>query len=738
MKKKQALSDTKMFTINDNGELFIEDKGRSNTEQLIGRLTLDTNEQKNAVNKILSLTEIKHLWSDSVKLSEPEKFIQTLLSKEQYKQQNGWEQEYEIKDELNNTKRRIDLACIVKDGDKNTVICGIENKHADYIPENDDQTHSNFTSQINSGFVQIKCYFDNLSPRNCKKNNTLIGAVYVYDGNYFFNNPNLINNITHYIYYNTPFFKTININYDPSFSYNHQVKEYMKEMTVEGTGLIDVLNVIVHNVIKEIKDRFVLVSPNELRTLNRESNPRSEEISKSAVLASNMVNNMINSLNSDLSYYATKYTNEKQISSLTGLAYMEKSKGKGGYLYGHSLSLSNGQHSNAAYFYIQELLEDINNSNYEESYFKNLKLDVERLKKVMKNKKISLNEFKKQLTLKAKITESHNREEEVALSISSNTIVSGVDTNISSIINFIHCINADLYRYGCKLQITIPRVQKMEGFEYIAYDIFPLLKDLSGSNKNILSTFRANGFKKIEEFKIYIFDLKNINIQIKKAKNDINIKELELIELNEDIQTLDSSRPSYKKAMDSIVELRSEISKAKDLIYRYSNFQMDVNCKKYNNILKQLILLSKIYTHVNSVIPNSKRKNNICKLAYGLISQSQNNDCELKKNFDFLDCFENKDSDPKKWKTAENKVSEIINSSVIYSAYINNEDLISLLGFDSSSVNKNSIFNTGKQGLSGEIVAELIDRVKNNDLENNNVNPSFTKFIKTLIINKFK
>lgn len=711
-----ALSDEKIFKIDNNGNLFILDHDRTQKKQKIGEVDLSTQDKLDLIDKTISLTEIKNIWNEYIYLSEPEKFIQTLLAKKQYTKESGWEQEYQITDDHNITERFLDMARVIEE--TGSVVAIIENKHAEYIIDDINKTKKNFLTQENKGFQQVKRYCDNTSEENKKKTKTniksdgvIIASVYVYDGNYFFNNPNLINNLTHYINYNTPFFKTLNIVYDPSKKYSHKEDEYKEEMTIQGAGLIDFLKVNNYHVIKEIQESYVIVEPAELRKLNRESNPRSEMISKSTTLARDMVKNMIDALREDLDYYATKFTNEKHISAFEGLSFMKSSTNGSGYLYGHGLSLSNGQHSNAAYYYIYKILNGIDYDFFDAPYFKDLKNDIEELKTLLKESKIKLSEFSKRLLLKAKVTEARSKKELNALSISSNKSVGGVDTNITPLVDFIHKINHELYTSGSKLQISVPRIPKMDGIFYIDYEILPLLKPMATS-KAALSSFRSTGYSKVEDFKNDIFNLKEEKAKIKAAEQNRKPLESKLEGFNEEIKSVQEGSLIYNSVMERIINLGNQISALDDAIYRFSNFDFDIDEKFYNKTLARISLFSKIFDQANRLDVSEKTLINVVKLSYILLHQSINKEKDLYYG----------------------NIDEYLNIAVIYSDYLNS-DVLANIGLNDSGVNKNSIYNSGK-GVSSEINKVVVKYIKNKEILNNNIVPQFEIDIKDIITKK--
>tara|TARA_Y100001960_G_scaffold334192_1_gene446946 strand:- start:25703 stop:27832 length:2130 start_codon:yes stop_codon:yes gene_type:complete len=700
----KAMSDEKIFKINAEGELFIIDENRTQKEQKIGALALDSQEKEEIVEQLISLRELKNIFVEDQVLSEPEKFMQIIMSKTQYTKEHNWVQELEIEDDHYEKDRRFDFACVL--GDSKTIIAGIENKHADFSQDKK-KTRANFQDQIKAGFSQLKNYFDNVAKR---QSNVLIGAVYVYDANFFFNNPNHINNITHYIYYNTDFFKTLNIVYDPKKQYSHVEADCLKEMQIQGSGLIDVLKIESYHFTKEIQETFVLVKPEELRKLNRESNPRSEALAKSTALARDIVKNIVDATEENLEYFATKYTNEKQINSFEGLSNINI-KGFGNLIYGHGLSLSNGQHSNASYFYIYQILNDIDVENYSASYFDSLKADIENLKNVFKEKGVKIKNFNKRLILKAKVTEAYSKKEEHALQVSSNTGVGNVDTNITSLIDFIHKANDALYVAGYNIQISIPRIPKMEGFIYIDYDLLPLLKSFESSNA-ALASFRQRGFAKVEDFKNDIFDLKKEKAKIAKAKQDKQKLEEEVKLLDEEINEVPEGSRIYDRTMNEIIELRGQISDIDKAIYRFSNFDFEIKNSFYDKTINRIKVFATIFEKCLELNVNDKKILNVSKLAYLLLNQL------------------NKQSDI--------KLEEHIETAIVYSDYLN-KDLVRILELEDQSINKNSIYNGGKKGVGNEINIKVLDYILNNDIsfDSNNtpdINKDFEKEIKDFIV----
>ena len=668
-----ALADMKILKILDNQDILLNDGVRG--ELLIGNIHLSHDEllKRNIVfNDFMSLCEFKKAITEDIVLSCPEKFVQSMLSKiTPYTIERGWQQEYTI--QVSDEKDcRLDMAKIIND----TVLMFNECKHAE---KND------FSQVLKDTFATQVLRYCQMASKS-QKNHVIIGNIFVYDGNYIFNNPQILGNLGGYISDNTSFFKSLPFYYENNTLYEGEQKSV--------TDIIPISEYIYNKTLDEI---CVVFKPESVYGINTLSNPRDCEQGKVVELMLLMADDIIDDIlrfeqnKNKKIYNATDYTTEKQI-QVKNKPYVFSDLNQK-YLYGFGLSLSNGQHSVTAYAILLNMICNINSQYYNNPLYKIISQKTNEIRDLLnsKNDKMLLN-FCNEFYLKAKITIAYTKDKEKSLSSASNKTVGMVDTTLPLLEIPIKIINDTCYKNGINdneriLQINCPHSQLMDNCDIIDYNILGLIPELK---KSTLSKYRNGGFKKdgaetiLNNFYISRSN-RTILSQLKKEREKILLERNNAeAELKENDGYNDFTKNLLKKSLSKSIEELLKINKKIDSIQSYS--EDNINQTYIKECIDDLTNLNIVY-------------NNIIKM--GIKDNSHFH--KTKMAFSFMEVFYQKNPTKDKYK-----------NMFLLKKAINISDCLCGNKID---INKNSIFNETPNKYIENYVYSLL---KNNDEYNEN------------------
>lgn len=651
MNKNSSISDKKIIRFYHNGdkagliELFDINSGVSNQNyKSIGNvpagvlLSNDLNKYNtvlmddylNKYNALddeyidLSLVEFKKVFKVDIQLNFPEKFGQMLISTI-YSAKKNWKQEYSI------GQNRPDLIYIQKVSSKISVPCMIiENKNANFDkPKEFDLKRAEALEQMNR---YVSSIFNNEEYRLpdgsfCD----ILAKIFVYDGNYLFNKPGILGEIEYLMRENNNFFKS----YSYSFSLNTYGEIECKE--IYEKGLMDIIKVEeYYSSPDEDGVSWAQIRVENLSKINRSTNPRDIDEQDSLLLARNIVDNMKEDIcKKGIRYIANKYTSQKQISVCGKISSMRVDRGH--WIYGHNLSLSNGQHSCASYQRIYDIINkpvDFSDLSKKSDTNLNLLKDLDDKISDIKTEIECSNYFDGKslmdiinLKLSVKIVQSNSREDEYALAISSNSTVGKVDTNLTRLAPIFIKINQDLFtrlsnnsvNNNVKIpQIKLPRVNPVSTSYYINYDFVILLHNMASSTKKIqnpISLFRSSGFGKnnLDNFLSFILNKKN-KYSVESIRREIEsiakeIEEKQNCDVNFNISDL-------LKRKSNLVDQYNEFY-GKDILETLNNERYEIILNNIINFHYLVIKYNELYLKSED---NFDGKMIVPKLAFGLIN----------------------------------------------------------------------------------------------------------------------
>jgi len=615
-------------------------------------------------NITLSLNEFKSIFKSFIKLSYSEKFMQVVLHHMVYTEAKGWKLEHSYRDESDGINR-IDMIYQISASipcKEHQTLMMVENKN--FNSQYDDESKI-----LSDAEVQLEKYAKDKMTYEVNSfkfdETTILGQIFIYDADYFFNNPSLIENIPYYVLNNNEYFKS----YSYTYSYNKNNGFRVHKSTQKNT--MDVLFIVSEHYDKELETHTVNAYPRELQKVNRSSNPRELDRMKSVQLAVEMVDNMIDDIDKGIPYIPTHYTQQKQIHVFEKF-YSSKLKNKmSKCIYGPGLSLSNGQHSVESYSTADDFIFNRNISQYRHKDYNQLREKIEILKDKISYNCIKIETITSKFILQSKIVPASSRQEEKSLAVASNKTVGEVDTNTILMTPLNIRINEDFWNYkklhptvDKVIQINIPRIVSPGNTFNIPYHLIIQLLQLK--EKNFFQIFRSNGGKKaglllLQNLFGNTEDARRYKRLIQRKSDILNILEDDIM-TNEEIGQLEQEKNQI------LTELRE---------FDFYDIK-NLNSKRYDLFFDDLIIFNTILNmtqELNLVVPNDT-KYTTQKLSFGTL----HNYSKTNINIDITD---------------ENLLRRII----IYSNII----------VHGLKINKNSIFNSKKHTIVIETLFECLD-----------------------------
>jgi len=606
-------------------------------------------------------------------LSKPEYFIQKYLYQEIYIKENDWVMEKSSKNSINKKNDRYDLT-LEKDNKFHIII---ENKNFDSTSD------SSYDRKFKEAKNQVEDYIKEAYNNN-KLGKNILYSTYIYDANYLFNNPHLINNIPYYIENNTSFFKTENY-YIQDLDTNIYSEGINNVKKINGNGILAGINPIEVNKFKTTKEINMILNINDIVKLPTYTNPRDIVDNEILTLVQNIIHDIKYMYENNFEYLSTSFTTEKQI------LVKDKIFSNNNFYFGVGLSLDNGQHSVNAYKIVYDLLFE--NSLYNNNKNKILNNAIELAKNLIDKHKIKDNIF-----LKAKLTFAFSKEHTNKIKYANNKTTKALMYN-DDILNLKKLFIELNHNNIGLIQSDIPKIKKINTEKYISPDNFiKFFKILNPkSSCTLFHIFRQKDMnKELHSFKNNF--LKNINlININQLQKDYEKLNKELLSINKDINNTDSNNTPYIYEMirNKKQELIAEMDKIDKELYIQNNFDFEINYKSVEDFSNQLFKYKDIFKEYlkdkNDIIINNNDLSYLI-LHIGLMHET----FSIDKNYD--------------WDLLNTKVTNIVNA-------------VKLLK-NKPNYSANILFNSNikygsSKGIQKHFITNIIlnDNIKINDYE---------------------
>lgn len=447
----------------------------------------------------------------NIRIGQAEKFIQMYLYEEIYSHDRGWEIEVSGSTLIG----KDDCYDFINRDKNDKAMMFIETKHFKSNSKDKEKHLKSKNKQLNNAQKQLGGYYINRYNSENIADNCILHSI-VFDGEYLFNNINILNSMNAYldsnnnkdgnmyIYSDTYFLNNkdvnnLNINgetfdsiYNGTVNPEDKQKELIRftsEARVEifQKGIIGVVHaseIIKSKQIKSIDS--IYTKPEEFSKIPTDTNPRDEDIRESTIIAKCIIDDITECVDERAPYLATAYTTEKQISSKEYVFYHESKYGKK-VIYGVGLSLDNGQHSVSSYIIVNRLLklktllgDDKTSGGDKEIHEENLQKFKERYKivfdagqklfKVLEesDRKLTVDEIDRMLLLKSKISIPHNINQARKMRKGNNFVTKAYmpSDDIQPLKKTMISINENIIKDD--IQIKLPKINDLKLYTYIS------------------------------------------------------------------------------------------------------------------------------------------------------------------------------------------------------------------------------------------------------------------------------
>lgn len=576
---KESIADQKIFFFNekkDSAETEIKIKLHNGKSYVIHNAFKRRND---CLDEYFSLIEFKSFYTEYIQILEAERFLQYIMLLEVYPEELGWKQEE--KHDINN--KRIDLINTSKIKGKEHVFSLIENKNFTLgnMNEYEEKKHEAFT-QITNYISSLQNLKEDYSFPIIGSQKSIPVAILIYDGRYFFNNPNELNSIRSYFEYNTDFFKTLN--YEATITGTNVELKPINEQGIISKIKVD--NHITYNGSDVVN---VITDIDTLRKLSTETNPRDLDLEETISLAASILKDIQTSLDNGFIYEPQAFTTEKTIGCKNKLYIfntdnLQKSEA---YVFGVGMSLDNGQHSVNAYYFVQDLFR-MNRESFKQKY-SDLELDnviklydlLEEYKEDPKFEAIMLKMTR--LLIKSKIIVSKNKVHYNLMRYANNNVTKAEmpSNNFNNLKSIFFIINRSLY--SDNIQIKIPKIEKISNCNYLNEQFLDnLIHIYIEGNKDPLEIYRKKMNKQTRSSfygKILkqnkIATMKNALKNLQKEASELNNAQKEFQESIDQMSSQGNSVTYLINVRDDnakkLMTLQTKISQKEKEIYNEQN-----------------------------------------------------------------------------------------------------------------------------------------------------------------------